>query len=96
MSVVFAFETLSPAASAVGFTSATYHVDGASVGTTAIVSVNSGSIRVRVDGGTATTTVGHQYVVGDVFLVTGVENMTDFSCISDDGGTAELAVSYSR
>lgn len=97
MPSAFAFETLSPAASAVAFTAATRNpTNGNAPATVAVVSVVSGSIRVRWDGTAPTTTVGHRLTAGDWLTLTDQQAMRNFQCISDDGGTAEVAVTFER
>ena len=90
MSVQFhAYEDLTVAATAVGFTAATY--GGASY---ASVLVQGGPIRFRLDGGTPTASVGDTLEINDRIELQGIEEVVRFRAIRRDGTSATLRVNF--
>ncbi len=81
--------SLSVAGTAVGFTAAT--IAGLN---RAFVVVESAIIRYWVDGTTATATSGVELFPGDILTLDDLDQLTQFSAISRDGGTATLRCQF--
>lgn len=63
----------------------------------ALITVESGSARVRLDGGTPTTSSGHLVAPGDVIGILGINNLRNFKAswaVVD--AAVSLRVSYMR
>lgn len=80
-------ETLTVAASAVGFASIPA---GASI---AIITTETADIRYWVDGSTPTTSQGHLVSAGDAIKLDSVGQLTNFKAIAVSG-SATMQISY--
>jgi len=89
----FAFETVSIADTAIGFTSATYGATG-SPHLRAVVTALGGVMRYRYDGGNPTSTVGHLLSHGDMIIVEGGVNVSKFRAIRAGTQNGILSVTY--
>ncbi|HWY33937.1 MAG TPA: hypothetical protein VNX68_04780 [Nitrosopumilaceae archaeon] len=98
----FAHEQLTIAASALGFTSATFNpvvTDAQSVSqraNLAIFSCEASQVRYWNDGGTPTATVGMLVNPGDVIYVFGFNNIKNFLMIRVTATSATCNVQYYR
>jgi hypothetical protein len=90
----FAFETISVAGTAVGFTAATWRdPSSGSAAKLAVVDIETAAIRWRADGTDPTATVGHPVGIGGQIKVYGGEDLTSFKMIRQ-GSTASASVTY--
>lgn len=89
--VYHAFETLSVAGSAVGFTAATY---GAA--TLARVHVATARVRYRMDGTNPTASVGEPLEIGSIIELDSADQVQRIRFISMDGGTASLSCHFGK
>ena len=63
----------------------------------AMITIESGSARVRLDGGTPTTTSGHLVAPGDAIGISGINNLRNFRASWAVGSAnVSLRVSYMR
>jgi len=62
----------------------------------AFVTVETDSVRFRIDGTAATGAVGHQVSAGDSFTLTNYRDLANFSVYGSGSGSATLRVSYQR
>lgn len=85
---VTAFESITVAGTAIGFTTATYANN-----IKALVTVESGAVRFRADGTDPTAAIGHVLEMGDVLTVDKSE-FSKIRFIRKDGVSATLRVSY--
>lgn len=70
----FAFEKLTIGVAASGLTAATFAAaNNASRAESALITVETNSIRVRLDGVAPDATTGHLYTAGSSFIITGVD-----------------------
>ncbi len=95
----FAFEALSVAGTAVGFTEATHSPSGATSGTPAIsahVSVEGAQVRWRADGTDPTATVGTILNEGDEIVVWGTQDIRSIKFIRTGGVSATLNTDFAR
>jgi hypothetical protein len=91
ISYAFAFESVTVTnAAAVGLTQATY--DAARM---AVITVEDNPVRVRWDGTSPTTAVGHLLGVGDTLTIHFSADIFHFKAIAT-GGNAVIRVTYSR
>lgn len=91
----FAYEDLTVAGSAVGFTAATYTRNG-TVARTARAYVEVAAIRFRVDGGTPSATVGEPVEVGGVIELNSPDQVSSFRAFRRDGVSATLRSQFGR
>ncbi len=91
---IFAFETISIEAVAVGFTAATIVNSNDAYAKKALVTVESAQLRWRCDSN-PTSTVGHLLQPGDVLILIGSENIRNFKAIRTGSTNAKISVSYS-
>lgn len=87
----FAYEDLTVAATAVGFTAATY-----AEANYATVYVEGGPVRFRLDSGTPTASVGDTLEVGDRLTLESRDELTRFKAIRRDSTSATLRVHYGK
>ena len=86
---VWAFESITVADSAIGFTAATHdHANEA------FVTVESGAVRFRADGTDPTAAIGHVLEVGDTLRLESQNDLQKVRFIRRDGVSATLRVSY--
>lgn len=83
------FETVTVAGTAIGLTTAT-----SAHARNAMLTVESASIRFRVDGGAPTASVGHLAGKGDVIILESAGEIAAFRAIRTNGTSASLSVSY--
>lgn len=93
---LFAFETITVAGTAVGFTAATLSPGAGEGAETALLTLESGQIRWRADGTAPTATVGHVMDPGDVLTLSGGQTLQLFRAIRTGGVSGSLSVSYGR
>lgn len=91
----FAFETITVSSTALGFTTATAFPTGLPPADAAFVSVETDSIRYRVDGLNPTDTVGHLVASGGSFWVYGTLNCRKLRMIRVTND-ATIRVTYYR
>lgn len=89
-----AYESVTVAAAAVGGTSATYTLADTRKPFGVLVTVETGDIRYRVDGGDPTATEGHLAAVGQAFTVEGYENVTLLKMIRTSATSATVRLTY--
>lgn len=92
------FETITVSNVAIGFT-ASKILQNESGGfkrrcTKALFTVETNSIRFRMDGTAPTATVGHLMAAGDSFLVTGDVNIPNMKLIRQGGADGTVMVTY--
>ena len=85
----FAYEDLTVGASSVGFTAATY-----GNANYAVVLVENGPIRYRLDAGAPTASVGDTLEVGARVFLESAEEVSRFRAIRRDGTSATLRVNF--
>lgn len=88
---VIAYESITVAATAIGFTAATY--DNAFK---ASITLETAQIRFRVDGTAPTSAEGHILDVAQSLEIEGKENIANFRAIRTGGTSGVLKVSYER
>jgi hypothetical protein len=93
----FAFEALTVAGTAVGFTAATMKGTPASgkPAIAAVCTVETAPIRMRADGTDPTATVGTPFDVGDTFVVWGQRDLRSVRFIRQ-GASATLSTHFLR
>lgn len=90
----FSYESITVAASAIGFTASELAPDSVTPPRQAFVTVETASCRFRMDGTDPTSSEGHLLQVGDSFNVTGTQNLYNFKAIRDTSTSAVLRVTY--
>ena len=92
----FAFEQITVAGTAVGFTAATFNPGGgAGPAKQALIECETAQLRYTTDGTTPTATVGHLLNIGDRFVIYGNDDVTAFRAIRV-GASGQLNVTYMR
>lgn len=89
--MVYAYESITVADSAVGFTAAT--VDDAKY---AFITVETAAVRFRTDGTNPTATEGHELEPGDQLLLETSKEVLNFKAIRRDGTSATIRCSFGR
>ena len=92
----FAFEALSVAGTAVGFTAGTMAPGDGPPAAAAFCSVEGAPIRYRADGTDPTATVGTLKQIGDEFVIWGARDLASVTFISQTGATATLNTHFAR
>ena len=95
----FAYESITVAASAIGFTLATYKTTSTNAKTfakRAFCTLESGQIRWRIDGSDPTSTVGHLLEIGQSLEIEETGNIDNFRAIATGGTNGALKVTYLR
>lgn len=87
--VPFAYESIIVADTAIGCTPATY--DNA---IHAELTLETGQVRIRVDGTDPTSSVGHLVEVGDTIRLTSAAQIANFRAIRTGGTSGKLPVTY--
>lgn len=91
-----AFETVTVAATAIGFTDATIvETAGHPAATLAVCRLETAEIRVRYDGTAPTAAVGTLVEIGDTITVTGSDVLRAFRAIRTTGTSGVLDCHYS-
>jgi len=91
----YAFETITVAGTAIGFTAATASPAAQNdAQKRAFVTLSGGSIRYRYDGSDPTATVGHRLMHGDSIAVEGGVNIANFKAIREGDVSGTLSVTY--
>ena len=93
---LFAFETITVAGAAVGFTAATMSPGGGIGAFMAVLTLEAGQIRWRADGTNPTATVGHIMEPGDTLTIVGPQTLQLWRGIRTGGVSGTLSVSYGR
>lgn len=88
------FETVTVSNVAIGLTAPTYDVMG--VQSKAFITVETASIRFRLDGTNPTSSVGHLAAAGDTIRLDSIEEIEGFKAIRTASTNATLCVSYSE
>jgi hypothetical protein len=91
----YAFETLTVADTAVECTKTTWML-GEHSHTRAIVTNAGGIVRYRYDGPNPTATVGHMLGHGDMVILEGSVNITNFRAIRAGTNNGILSITYER
>ena len=86
---IVGFETVTVAATAIGFTAAT--IGRANY---ALVTVETAPIRWRADGTDPTASVGHLVAAGDVIVLDEWRDLNNFMAIRTGDTSASISVSY--
>lgn len=95
---IFAFESVSVAASAIGLTASVFEpADRTDIGAAqyAFITIETNSIRWQSDGTNPTDTVGHLATTSTTIEMHGIQTIRNFRAIQQVGG-ATLRVSYGR
>ena len=92
----FAFEALSVAGTAVGFTTGTMNPGTDKPAIAAFCTVEGAGIRMRADGTDPTASVGETYAVGDKFVVWGARDLKSVRFIRKGGVSATLNTHFAR
>lgn len=92
----FADEAISVTDTAVGFTAATYAPTDAPGAVKALVTVETAAVRMRIDGSTATSTVGHLLDPGDSVVIEGTDSIINASFVRDTSTSGAIHVTYFR
>lgn len=87
----FAYEDLSVGSTATGLTAATY-----GTGDYAMILVEGGPVRFRMDAGTPTASVGDTLEVGDRLELFGTDEVTRVKFIRRDTTSATLRCNYAK
>lgn len=90
-----AFEQITVAATAIGFTTTKITPAGRPQATVALCRVETAEIRYTVDGTTPTTTVGTLLEIGDTLTVNGHDVLVSFRAIRTGGTSGQLDCTYS-
>jgi len=93
--VTFDYESLTIGATAVALTSATYAPTGAIAVKRAIITVETASIRFRIDGTNPTATEGHRAKEDDIIILDNKDDIVNFRAISVTND-ATIRASYKR
>jgi hypothetical protein len=98
MTETYDFESITIAASAIGFTAGKIAVDndnGKPV--RAVCKLENAPIRYTVDGSTTpTASVGHKMEIGETLIIDSLKDLKSFSAIRTSGVSGVLKVSYER
>lgn len=89
-------ESITVAATAVGFTSATITPTTGRPCSRAFVTAETAQMRYTYDGTTPTSAVGHLLDVGDVLAVEGITNVVNFKAIRTTASSGTLMCTYDR
>ena len=93
----FAFEQLTVANSVQVLTPANYKDGDTSGGAeSAFITLETGQIRYRYDGGTPSSTVGHILDVGGILVLNGQNQMAAFKCIRTGSTSGVISVTFER
>lgn len=84
------FEQIAVTNTAVGFTAATITPPGQPQAQTATCRARTAEMSYRVDGGTATTTVGTLIEIGDVVVINGHDSLVRFSAVRTTSTSGQL------
>lgn len=90
-----AFEQITVAATAIGFTSATISAGNGHIQANSASCRNeTAQIRFTIDGTTPTTTVGTLLEIGDSFILSSPDLLQNFKAIRTGSTSAKLSCSY--
>ena len=92
----FAFETITVAGTAIGFTAGTYQPTGEVGAKRAIVTCETAQVRFRYDGTDPSATVGHLLDIGNKLEIEGYTNISLFRAIRTGGTSGALSVTFER
>jgi hypothetical protein len=93
----FAFESLTVADSIQVLTPSVYKDSVTSGGAdSAFITLASGQIRYRYDGGDPTSTVGHILDIGGILILNGQNQMAAFKCIRTGTTSGVISTTYER
>ena len=93
--VAFGFETLTVGAAAIGPTVATIYPGDGHEATYGLFTVETNTVRFRMDGTSPTASVGHPLEAGQNLEVHGKENLRNLKFIQMSGG-ATVSCTYMR
>lgn len=91
----FNFESITVAATAVGFTAATITPSTFGPAQRAVVTVETAQVRYRIDAA-PTATVGHILNAGDVLVLEGINNINSVRFIRTGATNATIMCTYER
>jgi len=91
----FAYEAITVSGTPIGFTRSVVVPTDSLPGAAAMFSVETATVRFRVDGSDPSSSVGHLLAIGDVITVYGVNNLINFRGVKV-GSDASLLVTYMR
>ena len=92
----FAFETLTVADTALGFTAATYQPVNDVGAKRALVTCAVAQVRFRYDGTDPTSAVGHILDAGDKLEIEGYTNISLFRAIRSGASSGIISVTFER
>lgn len=92
----FDFESITVAATAIGFTAATFDPSDAASAQRAVLSVETAQIRYRYDGTDPTSLIGHILEPGDTLVVDGYTNINAFKAIRTGATSGTIRVTFER
>lgn len=87
----FSFETVTVADTAISLTAGTY-----TTAIRAVISVETATLRYRVDGTAPTASVGHIANDGDVIILESSIAISNFQAIRTTGTSASISATYER
>lgn len=94
----YAYEAITVADTAIGFTSSNYMNSNASEvrASRAVCTLETAQVRYRYDGGTPTDAVGHVLNANDVVVIMGDDAIKNFKAIRTGGTSGSLKVTYEQ
>jgi hypothetical protein len=90
----FAYEAITVADTAIGFTVGTYAPTAGLPAKMVMITVESQPLRYRLDGTAPTASEGHALAANDVRYVVGANNIRKFRMIRSTGSSATVRVTY--
>lgn len=92
----FAYEAITVAAVAIGFTASTRSPSNDPAAVRAVCTLETAQIRYRYDGTDPTAAEGHLLNPGDVLVLEGAESLSRFRAIRTGASSGTLRVTYER
>ena len=89
-------ESITVAATAIGFTSGTITPAATKPASRAFVTAETAQMRYTYDGTTPTSTVGHLLDIGDILIIEGIVNVQNFRAIRTTNDSGTLKCTFDR
>lgn len=89
-------ESITVAATAIGFTSGTITPATGRPASRAFVTAETAQMRYTYDGTTPTSSIGHLLDVGDILVIEGIINVQDFLAIRTTGTSGNIRATFDR
>ena len=96
MAETYDYESITVAATAIGFTAAKLAPSNSDTPEMAVCTLETGQIRYRVDGTDPTSAEGHILNPGDSLIVDSLHDLKNFKAIRTGSTSGILKVSYTR